>query len=525
MDTRTLLTGEKSFLILAVQHGFLSPLQAKKLEEQRLKDDPSRTVLDVTILARELGFLDSVGAFQILRLRARHGRSCRVCERLTFLLPKQRSAQTVCEHCQGELLPVEGSVSLASPRRKTRRIRKTNGAMVMRAPRKKTTRALKDGVVFRREDLVESNNEVDGDLVHFLGMRTQISEDSSSEEIAAFSSDVITAPKVTPVTEATKRKATKSFAKRRPKPGEMLSPDDLRQAENFVGRELDGCEIQDLLCGGGMGNVYIGFHKMLGQKRVFKTLKPQFMEQEKMKARFLREARLAARLDHPNVVPVINLSEIDQGSIIYLTMPFIEGQDLQAIIERSGALEERWLLQIASGLSSALSYAHNQGMIHRDVKPANVIIDEHGRLRLTDFGLAKMVDGTKLTAAGAMVGTPMFMAPEANRPGSDFRVDIYSLGLTLYYCATARHPLKGSRLGDLIHGRAHASIADPRTISPQLSAAFCKILARALEPAPENRYQSMDDLRSEVSKLRRGADTGEEEFVWSLTKDARHDED
>lgn len=524
MDKETLLSGEKSFLILGVQHGFLSPVQARKLEEQRLRHDPGRTVLDVTVLARELGYLNSESAYQILRLRARHGRSCRDCDRLTFLLPKQRSSATVCEHCQGELAPIEGSVSLASKRRKTRPIRrKATGALVIRKPREKPRKAIKDGVVFTREDLVGVGT--DSDIVSFLGMRTQISEETSSEEMMAVPTELTVPPKASPVTEASKRKATKSFAKRRPKPGEMLSPDDLRQAENFVGRELDGCEIQDLLCGGGMGNVYIGFHKMLKQKRVFKTLKPQFMEQPKMKARFLREARLAARLDHPNVVPVINLSEVDDGAIIYLTMPFIEGQDLQEIVDRSGALEERWLHQVASGLSSALSYAHSQGMIHRDVKPANVIIDEHGRLRLTDFGLAKMVDGTKLTAAGAMIGTPMFMAPEANRPGSDYRVDIYSLGLTLYYCATGQHPLKGARLNDLIRGRAHAGIVDPRTLVPKLSGGFCKILARALEPVPENRFESMEQLRGEVTKLRQGQKASDNDYVWALTKDPRHDDD
>jgi tRNA A-37 threonylcarbamoyl transferase component Bud32 len=482
MEEQKLVSGEKSFLILGVQHGFLSPKQALKIEQQRRGQSPSERAHDVSVISRKLGILNAESAFKILRLRARHGRSCKGCDLLTFLLPKQRSLQTRCEHCDGALAAVEGKAIRGAARR-TRPLgpAPTNARRLRKGPQ---AQALVEGGVFQQRDLGEKK-QLDSEVFSFLGMRTLIEEGDSGQAPEAQSGGLV----------------TESLAKRQAKLGEVLSPDDLKQAEAIIGRTLDGCFIKELIYGGGMGNVFLGFHTMLEQKRVFKTLKPQFLDQEKMRARFVREARLAARLDHPNVVPVINLAEIDEGQIVYLTMPFIEGRDLQKIIAKIGPLEQRWLLQIAKGLTSALAYAHKLGMVHRDVKPANVIIDNNGRLRLTDFGLAKMLNDTKLTAAGAMIGTPLFMAPEANRPGSDFRVDIYSLGLTLYFCATARHPLKGARLGDLLRGHVHNRIADPRTLSANLTPGFCQMLAKSLAPDPGQRYESMEQFRQAVKNL------------------------
>jgi tRNA A-37 threonylcarbamoyl transferase component Bud32 len=523
MDPKQLLSGERSFLILGVQHGFLTPKQVQtvKLLRQKklLSGDDSQ---DVTVLTRGMGFLNSESAFQILRLRARHGRGCKSCDRLTFLLPKQRSSQTHCEHCQGILTPIHGSLSLKRrPTHVSRPLRRDSGRAVVIRDRPNVP-AHTEGVVFDRNDLIQPNKRPSSEVVSFLGMLTQVSNDSKhdseSESSEASTPALSSSDSSIAVDESVKRRAAAKLQRHKLKPGEVLSPSDLQQADAILGRTIDGCIIQELLCGGGMGNVFLGQHKMLEQKRVFKTLKPQFAKDRKMRARFLREARLAAKLDHPNVVPVINLAEIDDGEIIYLTMPFIEGQDLQQIVDKSGPLDERWLLQIAYGLSSALGYAHEKGMIHRDVKPANVIIDDSGRLRLTDFGLAKMQNDTKLTAAGAMVGTPMFMAPEANRPGSDFRVDIYSLGLTIYYAAVGIHALQGARFGDLMRGHAHSKIVDPRGKAPGLSHDFCRLLAQSLAPDPDNRFDTMDTFREAVARLRRG-ESSTRAYEWSLEID------
>ena len=263
-----------------------------------------------------------------------------------------------------------------------------------------------------------------------------------------------------------------------------------------LGRVVAGYRIEEQIGRGGMGLVYRAEHLNLRRRAAIKIIAPELAEASGFRERFNREARIAAALQHPNIVTVYDAGEED--GLLYLAMQYIEGSDLSAVLRSQGRLRPYRAIDVCRQVAAALDAAHAQGLIHRDVKPANVLIE--GRTAfLTDFGLTKRIEGTRtqLTKAGDVVGTIHYVAPEQIEGGRvDARTDIYSLGCLVYHCLSGELPF--ARDTDVAVIYAHLSEEPPRltSVRPELPGGLDAVIAKALEKAPERRFQSCADLMS-----------------------------
>ena len=263
-----------------------------------------------------------------------------------------------------------------------------------------------------------------------------------------------------------------------------------------LGRVVAGYRIEELIGRGGMGLVYRAEHLNLKRRAAIKLIAPDLAEAAGFRERFNREARIAAALQHPNIVTVYDAGEED--GLLYLAMQHIQGSDLAAFLRTQGRLRPYRALDVCRQVAAALDAAHAQGLIHRDVKPANVLIE--GRTAfLTDFGLTKQIDGTRtqLTRAGDVVGTIHYVAPEQIEGGRvDARSDIYSLGCLVYHVLSGELPF--ARDTDVAVIYAHLSEEPPRltSVRPDLPGGLDAVIAKALEKAPERRFQTCADLIS-----------------------------
>jgi eukaryotic-like serine/threonine-protein kinase len=222
-----------------------------------------------------------------------------------------------------------------------------------------------------------------------------------------------------------------------------------------VRRQLgDRYAIERELGRGGMGAVYLGRDLSLDRLVALKVLPPEFADEGSLRERFLRETRVAASFSHPNIVPVYAVE--DRGDLLAFAMGYIEGESLAERVERSGPLEMRSLVRVLQDIAYALAYAHGRGVVHRDVKPENIMIERAtGRALLMDFGISRPIRSAAsapgLTRVGEVVGTPEFMSPEqATGDGVDGRSDLYSLGLAALYALTGTKPITGNSTQQII---------------------------------------------------------------------------
>src|SRR4249919_3444944 len=207
------------------------------------------------------------------------------------------------------------------------------------------------------------------------------------------------------------------------------------------GVEIGGYRVEELIGRGGMGEVYRAHDDRLNRNVALKILAPRYADDDTFRERLLRESRLAASLDHPNVVPVYDAGEEDAG--FYLAMRYVEGADLRAVLRREGALPPARALEIVSQVAGALDAAHTKRLVHRDVKPSNVLIDERGHCYLADFGLTQSVSDRGQATDGSLLGTLDYVAPEQIRGDEvDGRADVYALGCMLFECLTGEVPFR-----------------------------------------------------------------------------------
>jgi tRNA A-37 threonylcarbamoyl transferase component Bud32 len=261
---------------------------------------------------------------------------------------------------------------------------------------------------------------------------------------------------------------------------------------------------------GGVGEVYLADDPRLRRRVALKILNAKFAEDESARGRFLREAQMAASLDHPNICALHEIGT--DGGSDYLVMPFLRGETLAQRLER-GRLPAKDALDISVQLADALAYAHASGVIHRDIKPQNVMLTPEGRVKLMDFGLAKApgrLDDQQethaaLTEAGVFLGTIAYMSPEqlAGHP-ADERSDIFSLGMTLYEIFAGRHPFVGPTHAATISAIASRPAPPLSEAAPDAPPALTPILVKALALDPRERYQSTRDLLADLEAVRRG---------------------
>ncbi|MCU1260974.1 MAG: hypothetical protein JWO80_3859 [Bryobacterales bacterium] len=275
----------------------------------------------------------------------------------------------------------------------------------------------------------------------------------------------------------------------RPSPPVSL---DLEPGSDFGSRY----RIERLLGAGGMGKVYLAYDREIDRKVALKLVRPEYASEPKMMARFRQELQLASRVSHRNIVRIHDLGDV-QG-VKFISMAYIDGVDLHEIVCNEGRLSFPRVLDIARQLCAALDAAHSEGVVHRDLKPRNILVDRIGHVCISDFGLAKSIyedSAASITRTNEFLGTPLYMSPEQiEAQDVDHRSDLYSLGLILYEIVTGDLPFSGRSSLQVMHSRMTQAPKDPKVLVPDLPDWFTAIIAKCLAKDPKMRYQSASEI-------------------------------
>src|SRR5579864_896958 len=273
----------------------------------------------------------------------------------------------------------------------------------------------------------------------------------------------------------------------------------MKKQDDLIGTTLGNYRVLDTLGQGGMAKVYKAHQETLGRDVAIKVLPPWYAADRSFVERFNLEARLVARLSHPNIVTVHDANE--QNGHLYIVMQLVDGGTLKHRLDKlqreRRIMELTEVVAIFSQLADALFYAHEQGIIHRDIKPVNVLMDRSGRPILSDFGIAKVLASTQdnLTRPGAGVGTPEYMSPEQCQGGPvDGRADIYALGIMLFEALTGRLPFQGNNYPALAHSHIYEMPPHPSAINPKIDPAIAQVVLTSLMKNPQQRYQRASDM-------------------------------
>jgi serine/threonine-protein kinase len=301
-----------------------------------------------------------------------------------------------------------------------------------------------------------------------------------------------------------------------------------------IGTTAGNYHLKRILGRGGMGTVYAGEHVYIGKNVAVKVLHPRFAKYEDAVKRFLREARAASSINHPNIVDVTDFGPTPDGGVFFV-MEYLEGTSLEDVIDRNGALPLHRALNVANQIALALAAAHDKGIIHRDLKPDNIMLipkpgrrdlvkqvsnqgetpnsakfviekeDKYDFVKILDFGIAKVLTRDETspsqTLAGAVFGTPEYMSPEAARGEEvDHRADIYSAGVILFDMVTGRPPFEAEAAAEVLAMHINEVPPSPREVAPHLEVteAAERLILRAMAKRPEQRHRDMDEFRAEL---------------------------
>lgn len=266
----------------------------------------------------------------------------------------------------------------------------------------------------------------------------------------------------------------------------------------MIGHELGGrYEIIERIGGGGMALVYKAHDILLGRNVAIKVLRQQFVHDEEFIRRFRREAQSAASLSHPNVVSIYDVGQEDE--IHYIVMEYIEGFNLNEIIKDRAPLQVEESVRIASQICDALDHAHQNQIIHRDIKPHNILIGRNGRVKVTDFGIARAVTSTTITQTGSVIGSVHYFSPEhAKGVITGEKSDLYSLGIVLYQMLTATLPFLGESPISVALKHLQEEFDDPRDVNPLIPQSVENVILRSMRKNPQERYQSAKEMLKDL---------------------------
>ena len=280
----------------------------------------------------------------------------------------------------------------------------------------------------------------------------------------------------------------------------------------LIGRQLGHYLVLEELGSGGMGDVFVAEDTTLDRRVALKLLRPEVADSPDWRARFQREARAAAALNHPNIVHLYSVEESD--GLLFMTMELVQGRSLRELLSGGAPLPPPRTLALASQMAEGLACAHAAGILHRDVKPGNVMITEDDRVKILDFGLAKLFtpaspkDSDAVTvahegsSAGMTLGTAGYMSPEqALGRTLDARTDVFALGVVLFEMATGKAPFEGHTLAAVFDQLLNRRPPSPRTLNPALPASLAAVIDKALEKDPERRYRSANELLQDLRRV------------------------
>lgn len=280
-------------------------------------------------------------------------------------------------------------------------------------------------------------------------------------------------------------------------------------AEPVPGTSFGEYEILAELGAGGMGRVFRARHTTLQREVALKVLSERFASDESYRQRFLKEARAAARLNHPNIVQIYDFGRVE--ATFYIAMEFVQGESVGDYLRRNGRFTEAEAVATVRQACTALRVAHGAGIVHRDVKPDNLVMSADGLVKLVDLGLAKSVaDEANLTQTGVVSGTPHYISPEqiAGLRDVDGRADIYSLGATLFHMVTGHTPFEGSSPMVIVAKHLHDDPGDPRSFAPALSDGVCAVIRKMMARSRDDRYPHMPAVHVDLLLLEGGQPPG-----------------
>jgi serine/threonine protein kinase len=261
---------------------------------------------------------------------------------------------------------------------------------------------------------------------------------------------------------------------------------------------------------GAMGVVYLAKDPLIGRLVALKTIRVSAHadddETKEFQQRFVREAQAAGILNHPSIVTVHDIGQDESAGASFIAMEYVEGYNLKEVLAQGRTLSFDQIADIVAQVADAIDFAHSKGIVHRDVKPANIILLDGNRAKITDFGIAKIASsGANLTSTGQFLGTPNYMAPEQIKGAPvDGRTDIFSLGICLYECLTRRKPFGGDSLTSISYKIVHEPFPPIHEINPQIPDGFVDVVAACLAKDPAKRYQRAKDLASALRAVVRG---------------------
>ena len=261
----------------------------------------------------------------------------------------------------------------------------------------------------------------------------------------------------------------------------------------------DRYEIIKTIGEGGMANVYLADDKILERKVAIKVLRGDLSSDEKFIRRFKREALSVSNLSHPNIVEVYDVGEEDGN--YYIVMEYIEGKTLKQLLQKRGALTLTEVIDIMSQLTDGLSHAHEAYIIHRDIKPQNIMIEDNGLIKITDFGIAMALNSTQLTQTNSVMGSVHYLPPEqAQGKGSTIKSDIYSLGILMYELLTGSVPYKGDTAVEIALKHMKEKLPSIRKQNPTIPQSVENIVIKATAKNPKNRYDSVRDMYNDIKE-------------------------
>ncbi|UNS97978.1 protein kinase [Streptomyces tubbatahanensis] len=291
-----------------------------------------------------------------------------------------------------------------------------------------------------------------------------------------------------------------------------MSDDGAQAAGNYLGRMVGGgrFQLRSLLGAGGMASVYLAYDSVLDRQVAVKTLHTELGREQSFRERFRREAQSVAKLTHTNIVSVFDSGEdeIDGALVPYIVMEYVEGKPLRTVLDEDiaqhGAMPADKALKITGDVLAALEVSHEMGLVHRDIKPGNVMLTKRGVVKVMDFGIARAMQSgvTSMTQTGMVVGTPQYLSPEqALGRGVDARSDLYSVGIMLFELLTGRLPFDADSPLAIAYAHVQEEPVSPSSINQSIPAAVDALVARTLKKNPNERFPSADSMHDEVTRI------------------------
>ncbi|MCC3645641.1 Stk1 family PASTA domain-containing Ser/Thr kinase [Cytobacillus firmus] len=286
------------------------------------------------------------------------------------------------------------------------------------------------------------------------------------------------------------------------------------------GRRLSGrYRIIDMIGGGGMANVYLAHDMILDRDVAVKVLRMDFAEDEEFIRRFHREAQSATSLAHPNIVNIYDVGEED--SIYYIVMEYVDGQTLKQYIQQNSPIRIDDALEILKQLTSAISHAHQNHIIHRDIKPHNILIDRHGNVKITDFGIAMALSATSITQTNSVLGSVHYLSPEQARGGmANRKSDIYSLGIVMFELLTGRLPFSGESAVSIALKHLQSETPSLKRWNPSIPQSVENIVLKATAKDPFHRYDTVEEMEEDIRTALEPERLHEKKFIVPIDDDA-----